>query len=781
MRPWRSEVIARLACSTLLLFVLLLLNVRAGADDGSIDSRVREAALRTYFHGVTPEIAQDQVGPQGVPTLIQLLHDPTFPRRDNVVAFLTHLGGDEQVDDIVQYLTEPPAPPSIPEEDRSLLLTPLALGHIAARGSQRALDVLMSITEHRSNGGILRAAAALAADPSAMRDDLLEMAVNGLAHSKTPAARDRLAKMSRHQTIPVRRGRDLASAAASALSRLAAGEESGTDPQPASPEGDSTGLDGGSTPEAASDAQAFVHDSGIDYANHVGVTSPMTDALLDQLLAEGSLRAGRGDFTQDVACCVTFSRSNTGATFGSSGDGLDIIDSSTELNAVLNNSAARFKVVRAINYCGGAGTNIIGCAWVGGKGGAVVRRSGLGSETVLWIHEYGHNVGLSHNPDSQYIMHGVDYGTNKALTQAECDRYHAPSSGAQADILATGPCTDDDGDSVQDGIDNCPATPNPDQLDSDGNGVGDACNFVGCGNGSREIGEACDGSDLGGQTCASRGFSGGTLGCNANCTFDESGCSICGNSVKEAGEECDGTDADGASCADNGCTAGAITCTTSCRLSYSGCTGCPVCDNDGVCETDEICTSCPNDCVSGSGAVCGNGICEAGNGEDCVSCPADCRGKQSGKPSGRFCCGDGGGENPVSCSDGRCISNGFQCSHTPASPFCCGDGVCGGRESGFDCEIDCGPPPFCGDGACNAGESRCSCSSDCGPPPANEVSSGVCSDGVDNDCDGTMDCSDTDCQVAAACACNASGASCTSNGDCCSGKCSGRRGAQTCQ
>ena len=64
----------------------------------------------------------------------------------------------------------------------------------------------------------------------------------------------------------------------------------------------------------------------------------------------------------------------------------------------------------------------------------------------------------------------------------------------------------------------------------------------------------------------------------------------------------------------------------------------------------------PSDCVGGtsSGAVCGNGVCEAGNGEDCVSCAADCNGKTGGKPSNRFCCGDGDGPNPVSCSDSRC-------------------------------------------------------------------------------------------------------------------------------
>jgi len=39
-----------------------------------------------------------------------------------------------------------------------------------------------------------------------------------------------------------------------------------------------------------------------------------------------------------------------------------------------------------------------------------------------------------------------------------------------------------------------------------------------CGNSIREGSEACDGTDLAGQTCISQGFSGGTLTCNSQCT-----------------------------------------------------------------------------------------------------------------------------------------------------------------------------------------------------------------------------------------------------------------------
>ncbi|MBM4397360.1 MAG: lamin tail domain-containing protein [Deltaproteobacteria bacterium] len=51
---------------------------------------------------------------------------------------------------------------------------------------------------------------------------------------------------------------------------------------------------------------------------------------------------------------------------------------------------------------------------------------------------------------------------------------------------------DKDGDTVPDGIDNCPDDPNPDQADADGDKHGDACDPASCGNGTKEGVEECD-------------------------------------------------------------------------------------------------------------------------------------------------------------------------------------------------------------------------------------------------------------------------------------------------
>ncbi len=143
-------------------------------------------------------------------------------------------------------------------------------------------------------------------------------------------------------------------------------------------------------------------------------------------------------------------------------------------------------------------------------------------------------------------------------------------------------------------------------------------------------------------------------------------------------------------------------------------TGC----GNGICEAGEDCNTCPSDCVGGtSGAVCGNGLCEAGDGETCVTCPADCNGRTGGKPANRFCCGFGDGLSPEGCGDSRCTSSGFSCTETPVpgGSFCCGLNGCEAGESCSNCALDC------------------------------TIGVEVCTGGIDEDCDGAVDCADSEC------------------------------------
>ena len=91
--------------------------------------------------------------------------------------------------------------------------------------------------------------------------------------------------------------------------------------------------------------------------------------------------------------------------------------------------------------------------------GAGALRGRVGNEGALWLHEYGHNVGLGHNDDSRYIMYGCLCGNSYGLTQTECDRFHTPVGGADACWSTSASAPTSTSTRCQNQIDNCPGSP----------------------------------------------------------------------------------------------------------------------------------------------------------------------------------------------------------------------------------------------------------------------------------------------------------------------------------
>lgn len=483
---------------------------------------VIDACMVLYIHGITEETARRRLTEDARPVLRELLADPLFPRRDNVVVFLGFLGDDEDAAALLSHLRRPPVPIDVPEEDLAFLEAPNALARIASRGSPLALTGLLELTGRGGTLGMLRGQGDLAAP---LRDDLLESAVWALAHANRAEADARLRDLAEdpgRSDLPRRRG---LSGLAFRARRLAATirESSTRSPEAAAPKSGSDGSRPVPTPGSydapgvlpeppprtrpiprpdAFDPDPRAEDSPLDYANHVDLigSQRMDDARLDAVFVEANRKLGRANTAADVACCVTFSRSGTGSEFGAPGDGLDTIDDEAELLAALAGGPPRVRIVRAIRWCGAPTAGLLGCAATPGDHMAVLRRSSLSGEGVLWAHEYGHNTGLVHGGlGDRYIMWPAVEPTASLLEDFECASYHDPPPQTGLLPVDVGPCADTDGDEVHDGVDNCVEIANNGQLDNDFDGVGNECdNCPDLANTDQEdaegdgVGDACD-------------------------------------------------------------------------------------------------------------------------------------------------------------------------------------------------------------------------------------------------------------------------------------------------
>ena len=245
------------------------------------------------------------------------------------------------------------------------------------------------------------------------------------------------------------------------------------------------------------------------------------------------------------------------------------------------------------------------------------------------------------------------------------------------------------------------ARPDAGSSDAHSDGV-----TIACGDGVIGEGEECDdGNRLDGDGCGPDC----TVEPGWTCTGQPSTCTrLCGNGHRDPGEECDGTDLGGASCsdADPRFTGGTLRCTNDCRFDTSGCRS-PNC-GDGVVDPDEDCDdgntsnedACLNNCRH---ARCGDGYvwrgheeCDDGNsvsGDGCEpsSCTFTCR------PGDQEACG-------------QCGTRTCQATHVwgPCEEYCAG------RECGPDpCGGSCGTCPHWWLSCTSSGR----CDSICADPP----------------------------------------------------------------
>lgn len=152
-------------------------------------------------------------------------------------------------------------------------------------------------------------------------------------------------------------------------------------------------------------------------------TTPLTDARADEILTDKGTILQNVDSPGDVACNVEFIRNGPVTPFAT---GNGAINSQADFQAV-NGLPGQVKVVNQINWCGGLVPNVIGCAPVPGPSLVVVRFT-PSREGILWVHEFGHNKGLSHRNGNDLVMNPVIGSTKRSVNQAECDAYRQQSA-----------------------------------------------------------------------------------------------------------------------------------------------------------------------------------------------------------------------------------------------------------------------------------------------------------------------------------------------------------------
>jgi hypothetical protein len=149
-------------------------------------------------------------------------------------------------------------------------------------------------------------------------------------------------------------------------------------------------------------------------------TVALSDAEADRILGDMGTILQSDDSPADVATPVRFVRNGPVQVLPANIPAT--IQTETDLYALLD-AGTGVKIVQSIQWCGGPGGSIIGCAPVGSPtvNLAAVRFT-ANQEGLIWVHEYGHNTGLPHRTDDpravMYPSVGVDHNVVNAAESA---------------------------------------------------------------------------------------------------------------------------------------------------------------------------------------------------------------------------------------------------------------------------------------------------------------------------------------------------------------------------
>ncbi len=207
----------------------------------------------------------------------------------------------------------------------------------------------------------------------------------------------------------------------------------------------------------------YVHVDVIDVG--AGRDLAFWEAAIDAAVSSGNdlLEGPQGPV--DAPCCTRITRNVSVTTFGSTGDGLDVVDSLADQNAIGAHSStgSAAYLVDSITYCGGSQPLAIGCAVRPGCDGdgsddpdlwMIVTVESYDDEILAAVlaHERGHNACLQHDSaaECQLMQSSVaSPGLGGCLLASECSDMQAGRTTTSSGLSCT--CQDVSGTSEADG------------------------------------------------------------------------------------------------------------------------------------------------------------------------------------------------------------------------------------------------------------------------------------------------------------------------------------------